>query len=316
MIDLSRLRACAVFALLLAPSLSAINASAQAQTISVRGIGPVQLENVQVRVVSVDRDTRNVVVERRGRQWRVAVPEEFGDLAALRRRDSLDINRVSGVAVSVSPSRNKRPDIVLSGGVTSGEFDGLPAKWVQRKVTVTGKFISLGANNTLTIDGPDGRRSIVVSDPAILQTLRGMKAGQMVDAVFGEAIQIVLQELTFAYGSANHLQFRSCDKGMQHDWAKPTMQQPVPPSHFRADTGGWLRASVANLLDSELLSAGCVLAGTGTSVIARATRLTKRTWGLEHKLLPLLASRSPAARRGIARGGRRRSRRRLLKLRS
>jgi len=192
MIDLSRLRACAVFALLLAPSLSAINASAQAQTISVRGIGPVQLENVQVRVVSVDRDTRNVVVERRGRQWRVAVPEEFGDLAALRRRDSLDINRVSGVAVSVSPSRNKRPDIVLSGGVTSGEFDGLPAKWVQRKVTVTGKFISLGANNTLTIDGPDGRRSIVVSDPAILQTLRGMKAGQMVDAVFGEAIQIVL----------------------------------------------------------------------------------------------------------------------------
>ena len=192
MIDLYHLRACAVLALLLAPPLSAVNAPAQAQSISVRGVGPVQMENLQVRVVSVDRDSRNVVVERRGRQWRITVPEEFGDLAALRRRDGLDIHRVSGVAVSVSPSRNTRPDIVLSGGIATGEFDGLPAKWVQRKVTVTGKFVSLSANNTLTIDGPDGRRSILVSDPAILQTLRGMKAGQMVDAVFGEAIQVVL----------------------------------------------------------------------------------------------------------------------------
>ena len=192
MIELCHMRVCAVLALLLASPLSAVNAPAQAQSISVRGVGPVQTENVQVRVVSVDRNSRNVVVERRGRQWRLTVPEEFGDLAALRRRDSLDINRVSGVAVSASPSRNARPDIVLSGGITTGDFEGLPAKWVQRKVTVTGKFVSLSANNTLTIDGPDGRRTILVSDPAILQTLRGMKAGQMVDVVFAEAIQVVL----------------------------------------------------------------------------------------------------------------------------
>jgi len=192
MIQLSRVRICAVLALSLASPLGVVVLPAQAQSISVPGVGPVNMENVQVRVVSVDRDSRNVVVERRGRQWRLSIPEEFGPLTALRRRDRLDINRVSGVAVSASPSQNARPDIVLSGGITTGAFEGLPAKWVQRKVTVTGKFVSLSANNVLTVDGPDGRRTIPVADPAILQTLRGMKAGQMIDVVFAEAIQAVL----------------------------------------------------------------------------------------------------------------------------
>ena len=192
MVILCHMRLCAVLALTLASPLSAVVFPAQAQSISVPGVGPVKTENVQVRVVSVDRDSRNVVVERRGRQWRLTVPEEFGLLTALRPRDGLDINRVSGVAVSASPSRSARPDIVLSGGITTGAFEGLPAKWVQRKVTVTGKFVSLSANNILTIEGPDGRRTIPVADPTILQTLRGMKAGQMMDVVFAEAIQAVL----------------------------------------------------------------------------------------------------------------------------
>ena len=142
------------------------------------GVGSVKTDNVQVRVVSVDRDSRSVVVERRGKQWRLSVPEEFGPLTALRPRDGLDINRVSGVAVSASRSGSARPNIVLSGEITTGAFEGLPAKWVQRKVTLTGKFVSLSADNLLTIDGPDGRRMIPVADPAILQTLRGMKAGR------------------------------------------------------------------------------------------------------------------------------------------
>jgi hypothetical protein len=192
MVKLCHMRVCAVLALTLASPLSAVVFPAQAQSISVPGVGPVKTENVQVRVVSVDRDSRNVVVERRGRQWRLTVPEEFGLLTALRPRDGLDINRVSGVAVSASPSRSARPDIVLSGGITTGAFEGLPAKWVQRKVTLTGKFVSLNANNILTIEGPDGRRTIPVADPTILQTLRGMKAGQMMDVVFAEAIQAVL----------------------------------------------------------------------------------------------------------------------------
>jgi hypothetical protein len=192
MIGLRKARAFAVFVIALASSLGALVFPAQAQSISVPGVGPVGIENVRVRVVSVDRNSRNVVVERRGRQWRLTVPEEFGSLAALRRRDGLDISRVAGVAIAASPSRNARPDIVASGDITTGAFDGLPAKWVQRKVTVTGKFVSLSANNLLTIEGPDGQRTIPVADPAILQTLRGMKAGQMVDVVFAEAIQAVL----------------------------------------------------------------------------------------------------------------------------
>jgi hypothetical protein len=85
------------------------------------------------------------------------------------------------------------------------------------------------------------------------------------------------QELTFAYGFANHLRFRSCDKGMQHDWAKPTMQQPVPPSHFQGRQEVGRRASFANLPDSELLSARAVSPSHGCWPCVESHRFRQTT---------------------------------------
>lgn len=181
-------------ALSCAMPLAAAITPAQAQSVVVRGIGPVTAETFNVRVVSVDRASRNVVVERRGRQWRIIVPEAFGSLAAVRRRDRLEISRIEGVLLSVTRgNRNARPDISVNETANDGTFQDLPARWVTRSVTVTARFTGFNAaTGVVSYTGPEGPRTIRAVDPALTETLRTLKSGDMINLTFAEATQIVL----------------------------------------------------------------------------------------------------------------------------
>ena len=175
----------------LAPTMSFIS-PAMGQVVSVRGLGPVTVETARVRVVSVDPQTRNVVVERGGRQWRITVPDAFGSLTALRRRDRLDINRVESAVVAVTRAApGVKPDIVLTETVNDGTFDNLPARWVIRRVTVTAEFRRID-RGMVDYVGPEGPRTIRVVDPAVISSLSAMRRGDMINLVFTEATQIVL----------------------------------------------------------------------------------------------------------------------------
>ncbi|CAH1661014.1 conserved exported hypothetical protein [Hyphomicrobiales bacterium] len=164
------------------------------QSVNVRGLGVVAVDNVDVRVVSVDLPSRNVVVERSGRQWRITVPEDFGSLAALRRRDRLSISRVESALIAVTPARRgTKPDVVFTVARDEGLFGNLPARWVVRNVTVTAQFTSFdAASGTVRYVGPEGARSLRVIDPAVISVLQTLRRGDMVNLVFTEATQIVL----------------------------------------------------------------------------------------------------------------------------
>ncbi|GGC76881.1 hypothetical protein [Chelatococcus reniformis] len=189
------LAAVAAFAL----PLAAPAQSAMAQGISIRGLGPAVVQTDRVRIVSVDRATRNVVVERGGRQWRITVPAAFGSLAAVRRRDRLEISRVEGALISVAPARaNARPDISFAETRDDGTFNNLPARWVTRSVTITARFTSFNAARGIaSFVGPDGPRTIRATDPAVVNMLRGLRQGDMINVVFAEATQILLTPRRF-----------------------------------------------------------------------------------------------------------------------
>ncbi len=182
----------------LAAALPLASAPAQArtaaQTVDVRGLGGVAVDSFNVRVLSVDLPTRTVQVERRGRQWRVTLPEEFGSLNALRRRDRLQINRVESALVSVDPAqRGARPDVAFSTARNDGMFGNLPARWVVRNVTVTARFTSFdAARGTVSYEGPEGARTVRVTDPAVVTALQRLKKGDMVRLSFTEATEFVL----------------------------------------------------------------------------------------------------------------------------
>ncbi|CAH1662559.1 conserved exported hypothetical protein [Hyphomicrobiales bacterium] len=191
--SVSRRTALAVFlsSALLVPAAGFVG-PAMAQAISVRGLGPTTVQTERVRVVSVDRGTRNVVVERGGRQWRITVPAAFGSLAALRRRDRLDINRVESAIVAVTRATpGARPDVVLTETANNGTFDNLPARWVVRSVTVTAEFTRLDGGVVHYV-GPEGPRTMRVVDPTVISALSTLRRGDMINLVFTEATQIVL----------------------------------------------------------------------------------------------------------------------------
>jgi len=159
------------------------------QTVIVAGVGPVEVERLDVDVVAVHPADRIVVV-RQGRQtWPVAVPETLGDLQNLKAGDKVEVRRAEGAVLSAKRARKgAKPNIVYTEMVADSSFQNLPEKFVVRTLTVTAKFESYDpATNIVSYVGPAGPRTRIVSDPEIQNDARRLKRGDMVELTFAEA---------------------------------------------------------------------------------------------------------------------------------
>jgi hypothetical protein len=161
------------------------------QTVIVAGVGPVDVEQLDVEIADVQPADRMVVV-RQGRQtWPVAVPEVFGDLQNINAGDRVHIRRVEGVILGAKRARKgARPTIVYTEAVSGPSFQNLPDKFVVRTLTVTARFESYDpATGIVSYVGPAGPRTRAVSDPVIQNDIRRLRRGDMVDVTFAEAFQ-------------------------------------------------------------------------------------------------------------------------------
>lgn len=165
------------------------------ETVIIAGVGPVEIERLTVRVVSIDRPNRSVIVEQRGSRWLVDVPPVFGNLENLREGDMVQINRVEGIIVDVRrPRRGTKPGITYTEAATEPTFQNLPDKYVVRAVTLTARFERFDRESSVVhYVGPFGPRTLTVTDPAVKAELRKFKRGDMVDLSFAEAFHIVLK---------------------------------------------------------------------------------------------------------------------------
>jgi ribosomal protein L21E len=165
------------------------------RTVIVAGVGPVAVERLNVRVVSIDRPGRSVIVEQRGHTWLVDVPPVFGNLETIREGDMVDISRVEGVVAEVRPNRRgAKPGITYTEVAQAGTFQNLPERFVARSVKLTARFERFdAASGVVSYDGPLGPRSLTVADPAVRARLQKFKRGDMVDLSFEEAFYITLR---------------------------------------------------------------------------------------------------------------------------
>src|SRR4051794_22228091 len=71
-----------IFAMALAAAVAgcATTPTVTSQTVIVAGVGPVEVEQLNVEIVDVDPAARMVLVRQGGHTWNVAVPEVFGNL--------------------------------------------------------------------------------------------------------------------------------------------------------------------------------------------------------------------------------------------
>jgi hypothetical protein len=161
-------------------------------TVIVEGVGPVDIEQLNVEIVDVRASERIVRVRQGVRTWDVEVPELFGDLRNIQPGDRVQIRRVEGAILSARRARKgARPGIVYTEAV-SGPFQNLPEKFVVRTLTVTAQFDAFDpATNVVDYVGPLGPRSLVVVDPVIRSDLSRLRRGDMVELSLSEAFQLL-----------------------------------------------------------------------------------------------------------------------------
>lgn len=158
-------------------------------TVVVAGVGPVDVERLEVDVVDVLPAERIVVVRQGVRSWDVAVPAVFGNLQNIQPGDRIEIHRAEGVILGVQRARKgAKPGIVYTEVVSGPPFQNLPDKFVARTLKLTAKFQAFDpGTGIVSFVGPLGPRSLTVVDPMIKRDLTRMRRGDMVELTFAEA---------------------------------------------------------------------------------------------------------------------------------
>lgn len=158
------------------------------QTVIVAGLGPVEIERLEVEVVDVQPAERIVLVRQGRRSWHVVVPEVFGNLRNIQPGDRVEIQRIEGVILGARRARKgARPGIVHTEAV-SGPFQNLPDKFVVRSLTVTAQFQAFDPGTGIVMFvGPLGPRSLTVLDPVLKQDLGRIRRGDMIELTLAEA---------------------------------------------------------------------------------------------------------------------------------
>lgn len=159
------------------------------KTVIVAGVGPVEVEQLDVDVVDVDPAERVVVIRQGSQTWPVVVPEVFGNLQNVNVGDKVQIRRVEGVILDAKRARKgAKPAIIYTEAVSRPSFQNIPDKFVERSLTVTAKFESFDpATGVVSYVGPAGPRTRTVSDPALQNDIRRLRRGDMVELTFAEA---------------------------------------------------------------------------------------------------------------------------------
>lgn len=158
-------------------------------TVVVAGLGPVDIEQMNVEVVDVQPSERIVVVRQGVRSWHVAVPAVFGNLQNIQPGDKLEIRRAEGVILGARRAKKgAKPAIVYTEAVSGPPFHNLPDKFVVRTLTLTAQFQAFDpASGVVSFVGPLGQRSLTVVDPVIKQDLTRIRRGDMIELTFAEA---------------------------------------------------------------------------------------------------------------------------------
>lgn len=158
-------------------------------TVVVAGLGPVDIEQMNVEVVDVQPAERIVVVRQGVRSWHVAVPAVFGNLQNIQPGDKLEIRRAEGVILGARRARKgAKPAIVYTEAVSGPPFQNLPDKFVVRTLTLTARFQAFDpSTGVVSFEGPLGQRSLTVVDPTIKQDLTRIRRGDMIELTFAEA---------------------------------------------------------------------------------------------------------------------------------
>ena len=159
--------------------------------------GPVSAERIKqetVIVTAIDRSTRVVTLQNaEGEKKTMKVPPDVKAYDTLKVGDRIDIDYQESLALSILPPGSKPTTSERSGGTRMGEGGG-PAT-LGREMTISAEIVSVdAAANKVTLKGPKGQiKTVTVADPQVQKKLPTLKAGQVVQLTYTEAMAVSIR---------------------------------------------------------------------------------------------------------------------------
>lgn len=162
-------------------------------SVTLPGVGPVNILTYNAAFVSGDPVTRRVVLEQpNGRRWSVRVPALYADVLTMPVGQNLVIRVLPGEVTALGKARQGKPGEVLAEEVLDAGLPGWPQDFGARKVTITTIFVGIDqAAGTVTFEAPDGTvRTMRSTNPKVLGDLQQVSPGDLAQITYFEGLTV------------------------------------------------------------------------------------------------------------------------------
>ena len=181
---------------LVAAALSTLAVAAVAQdkaAAAKQGKGVAEVVRVTATVESIDQATRTVTLkDSSGKLVAFVAGPDVRNLAQVSKGDVVTLDYAQALAVRLSKSASKTRERTVTEGMQRAEVGKMPGGVAVREVKVTASVEDIDTKKQIvTLRGPEHTVPVKVEDPAMLQ---GVKKGDMVEAVYTEAVAIKVEK--------------------------------------------------------------------------------------------------------------------------
>ena len=192
MMRISCLFAAGVLSLALPGLVAAQDKSSPPPSAAAKGKGVMETVRASATIESIDPKTRAIVFkDSEGKLVDFVAGPEVRNFDQLKKGDVVTIDYGVALAVRLAKSASKTRARSVSEGIKRAEPGAMPGGVISREVRVIASVVAVDAKkNMVTLRGLEHTVSMKVEDPKMLE---GVKVGDMVEAVYAEAMAIKVE---------------------------------------------------------------------------------------------------------------------------
>jgi hypothetical protein len=192
MIRISSLFAAGVLALGLPGLVAAQDKPAPAPGAAAKGKAVMETVRASATIESIDAKTREIILkDSEGKKVEFVAGPEVRNFDQLKKGDVVTIDYGVALAMRLAKITSKTRARSVTEGLKRAEPGAMPGGVITREVKVTASVEALDAKTGMvTLRGPEHTVSMKVEDPKMLE---GVKVGDMVEALYAEAMAIKVE---------------------------------------------------------------------------------------------------------------------------
>lgn len=194
---IGRARAAAFAAALFLGVPAAAFAAPTTSTITLPGVGEVQVQTFIVLVVSVDPATREVIVKaENGNQFAYKIAPMVGPLDTLQKNDAVHVSLIPGTISNISKADSGKAGMISQDLADAAVFGQLPENFFGTTVTANVTLVDVNpATHTVMFEGADGVvRTMAAANDEVADDMAQVQPGDLCQITWIEAMSFDVQE--------------------------------------------------------------------------------------------------------------------------